>query len=75
MNKEIVQIVSDTLGISSEAVTGATSMETTPAWDSMMHMNICLSIEQAFHVQLTPEEIMAMTSVAGIEQTLKGKGI
>jgi acyl carrier protein len=74
MNTEIVQIISDSLGVPPESVAPDTSMETTPAWDSMMHMNICLSVEQAFGVQLTPEEIIAMTSVAAIEETLKKKG-
>ncbi len=74
MNSEIVQIISDSLGVPPESVTAGTSMETTPLWDSMMHMNICLSVEQAFGVQLTPEEIIAMTSVAAIEETLKKKG-
>ncbi len=74
MNPAVAQILSDSLGIPVENVQPSLSMANTPVWDSVMHLNICLSLEQEFKTELSPEEMMIMTSAASIEETLARKG-
>ena len=70
MNPQIATILQDTLGLAPEAVTGSLAAATTPEWDSIAHLNVCLSVEQTFGLTLTPEEMMAMDSVESIEAVL-----
>ena len=41
----------------------------------VMHLNLCLSIEEAFGVKLTPEEMFEMTSVRAIDAVLARHGV
>lgn len=43
------------------------------AWDSLSHMDLILSIEDAFGVQFTGDEIADMTSVAAIRAAVRSK--
>lgn len=75
MNEKLVQILSDTLGIAPATVHGELAMANTPEWDSVMHLNVCMSIEALFGIRLTPEEMIEMSSVASIETVLKKHGL
>jgi acyl carrier protein len=75
MSEKILQILADTLGSGPSALSEATSMENTPAWDSVAHLNLVLSLEQAFGLRFSPEEFLQMQSVAAIKQVLAGRGV
>ena len=74
MNPKLTQLLADTFGLDAASVTPDTAAENTPEWDSVMHLNLCLSIEDAFGVKLTPEEMFEMTSVRAIEAVLARQG-
>lgn len=75
MNAALAQIVADTFGLEADAVSADTASENTPEWDSVMHLNLCLSVEEAFKVKLSPEEMMEMTSVRAIQDVLARHGV
>jgi acyl carrier protein len=75
MNEKIFKILADTLGTDAAAMTEGTSMENTSEWDSVAHLNLVLSLEKAFGLRFTPDEFMAMRSVAEIKQVLAGHGV
>jgi len=50
-------------------------MENTPAWDSVAHLNLVLSLEQAFGQRFSPEEFMQMQNVAAIQRVLASHGV
>jgi acyl carrier protein len=75
MNEKLFQILADTLGVDKSALSETTSMENTPAWDSVAHLNLVLSLEQAFGQRFSPEEFMQMQSVAAIQRVLAGHGL
>ena len=50
-------------------------MENTEAWDSLAHMDVILSIEQHYNINLEGDEIADMQSVQAIANTLKAKGV
>lgn len=75
MSEKLTRILSDTLGINAAEISQDTAMATTPVWDSVMHLNVCMSLEAEFGVSLTPEEMIEMTSVAVIETVLRKHGV
>jgi len=75
MNEKLFQILADTLGMDASALSEATSMENTPAWDSVAHLNLVLSLEQAFGQRFSPEEFMQMQSVPAIKRVFAGHGL
>ena len=74
MNDKLLQILADTLGVDIGTLNEETSMENTAAWDSVAHLNLVLSLEQAFGQRFSPDEFMQMQSVAAIRQALIAHG-
>src|SRR4051794_8391088 len=75
MNDKLLQILADTLGADPVTLSEQTSIENTPAWDSVAHLNLVLSLEQAFGQKFTPEEFMQMQSVEAIQRALAAHGV
>lgn len=49
------------------------TMQNTPGWDSLSHMNLILNIEKYFKIRLAANEIADMQSVQKIEKILNTK--
>ena len=47
------------------------SMENTPEWDSLAHLRLLAAIEDAFEIELDFEDMVRMTTVQAIVQTLR----
>ena len=75
MTEKLTRILSDTLGLDAAEISQDTAMATTPVWDSVMHLNVCMSVEAEFGVALSPEEMIEMTSVPAIEAVLRKHGV
>ena len=73
MADRISQIVASVLDLSAEQVADDTSPDTVPAWDSMAHMNLVMSLESEFGISLLPEDAMEMLSVRLIRLILAEK--
>lgn len=50
------------------------SMETEPAWDSMKHIEIIMTVEEEFGVSFAPEDIPSLTSFGKIKQAISKAG-
>ncbi len=74
MRENLVQILADTLGCRPEDLGDAPSMDTIPAWDSVAHLNVVVSVEQQYGVRLTIEEITGARSVEKIGEILRAHG-
>jgi acyl carrier protein len=46
-----------------------------PAWDSVTHIALVAELEAAFAVELTPEEIVAITDYAQVREALGRHGV
>ena len=75
MNEQLKDILSDLFGIPADRITNTFSMKDTPVWDSLRHMELIISLENEFDVQLTAEEITEMLNFEKIVETLSGKGV
>jgi len=71
---EVDNLLSEVLQISASTITEDLAMKDVDAWDSLKHMELIVSLEQRFGVQLDFDEIVAMQSVGEIKRVLRMKG-
>lgn len=64
------QAVAYALQISPEEVADDLTFGDIPQWDSMGHMEVMLTLEERFGIEITPESINALTSLAAISQAI-----
>lgn len=69
------QEMATTLNVPVESIDESTAAGVLPAWDSLGHVNLMMSIEQAFDLQLDVEDFPRLTSVKAIMEYLRGQGI
>lgn len=74
MNR-LSRILSDVLQVDEDKIVPGLSIHETPRWNSLTHIELIVMIEAAFRVQLTEDEIVAMTSVEKIQKVLSGRGV
>lgn len=73
--KRLREILAEVLGVGVAEIPDTANVENTERWDSVAHLNFVLSVEQAFGVQLTVEEAVAMTELAAARDILRSKGV
>jgi acyl carrier protein len=69
------RILSDILRIEEHKITPDMASHETPTWNSLTHIELVVVIEDAFNIQLTQDEIVAMTSVDKIRKVLAARGV
>ena len=62
MEERIKQIMADVLDADPLAIDGSSTMDTIESWDSLTHINLCLSLEQDFEVSFTVSDMEMMLS-------------
>lgn len=75
MKQKIETLMADLFNLKNENITDSLTMANTDGWDSLKHMELIVSIEQTFGIELTFEEIVAMQTLKDIKKILKEKGI
>jgi len=67
---EVARLASDILG---EPIGVDGSRDTVPAWDSLKHVEIIFSFEEAYGLRLTESEMASMRSVKDLaDRAMKG---
>ncbi|CAM9942264.1 unnamed protein product, partial [Phaeothamnion confervicola] len=69
--REIIALVASELEIPESRLNAGSSIDTTPEWDSVGHLNICLAVQDRFGVSLDMEEISQLTSIAALAGLLE----
>jgi acyl carrier protein len=67
--------MADVLKMAETDITDNLTIDDFEAWDSLKHMDLVVSIEQAFNIELTFDEIIIMTSVVAIKRVLNDRGV
>ena len=75
MEKKTEALMADLFGIKKEDITDSLTMKNTDGWDSLKHMELIVSIEQTFAIELEFEEIVAMQTLKDIKRILTEKGV
>ncbi|MBM3145497.1 MAG: acyl carrier protein [Chloroflexi bacterium] len=73
MQEKLYKLIGDILNIRSEDISDDLTMREIETWDSLKHMELIVSIEREYDVQLTFEEIVQMQSVQAIKNILSIK--
>lgn len=71
---QLRKLMAEVLTIPEDEVVDDLSMSGSDVWDSLRHMELIVSIEETFEIELTGDEIVDMTSVAAIRSVLSAKG-
>ncbi|MGE3182719.1 MAG: acyl carrier protein [Phycisphaerae bacterium] len=64
------EVMAGLFGLEESEIDADTSMNTVEAWDSLQHVTLVMSLEQALGVQLPVEAAFAMTSFGKILETV-----
>ena len=56
-----------------DEVTADASRDTVRGWDSLAQVNLVLALEQEFHLQFRPEEMMEMLSIELVAMLVEEK--
>ena len=75
MTQQLDALIATVLEIPPAAITAETKQGETPSWTSMRHLELVVSLEEAYGVSFSTEEIVAMSTVERIRSTLAAKGI
>ena len=75
MKRTVEHIMADVLKMAETDITDNLTIDDLEAWDSLKHMDLVVSIEQAFEIELTLDEIIVMTSVVAIKRVLNDRGV
>ncbi len=68
-------ILSDALRLPAAAISDDLDMAGSGTWDSLSHIQLIAGIEDEFSIELTSDDIVAMTSVDAIKQTLRARAV
>ncbi len=71
LTEQVRHLVAHSFNLPLAEISGSSGQGNPAVWDSFGHLNLVLSIEQDFNVQLKPEEVERMTTVDAIVQTLR----
>ena len=74
-DQRVERLLAQLFKIPLAAISDELSMSDVEAWDSLQHMELILSVEQTFQIQLAFDDIVAMQSVGQIKQVLRQKGV
>jgi acyl carrier protein len=74
VDEKVEVLLAEVLQVPAAEITDDLAMKDVEAWDSLKHMELVVSLEQTFGLQLTFDEIVAMQSVGEIKRVMRGKG-
>ncbi|HEX4215196.1 MAG TPA: acyl carrier protein [Candidatus Dormibacteraeota bacterium] len=68
------EIVATILAVPVEEITDEASTRTVEAWTSLRHLVLALELEQEFGIEVGPDDMERVGSVAGIVELLSERG-
>jgi len=74
-DERLSRLIAEILRLPIQSVNDELSLRSTDNWDSLTHMELIAAIEQEFSVDLTADDIVAMTTYSGIKSVLGARGV
>jgi acyl carrier protein len=71
--EDFMGILSGVFQMDVNKIKDETTMEDVDRWDSLTHMKLIVSLEQAYNIEFSAEQIMAMKSIGAIKAILGEK--
>ena len=72
--EQIQGVLAEALQIPDDQVTPDLAFGDLPQWDSMGHMEVMMSLETRFRIEINAETIAALTSIAAIRDYIQENG-
>jgi citrate synthase len=72
--EQIQGVLADALQIPEDQVSPDLAFGDLPQWDSMGHMEVMMSLETRFGIEINAETIAALTSIAAIRDYIQENG-
>jgi acyl carrier protein len=66
-------IASDLFAVPRETITAASAPENLESWDSTQHLNFVLALEEAFQLQLSPEDTERIRTIGQAVELIEEK--
>jgi len=70
VTEKIRYIVSKTLEIELDSINDKTNIDNTPNWDSLKHLELILSLEDEFGIEVEAEHVIIMVDFRTIVDTV-----
>ena len=74
-SQRFVNLISEILRIAPEDVVDTLGMDDLATWDSLSHMQLIVTVESDYGIELTADEIVTMRTIGNIREVLISKGI
>ena len=74
-SQRFVNLISEILRIAPEDIVDTLGMDDLGTWDSLSHMQLIVTIESDYGIELTADEIVTMRTIGSIRNVLISKGI
>jgi acyl carrier protein len=71
----LLRTMAAVLGVGETELSDDSSPDTVSAWDSLNHLNLVLAIESEFGIELTPDDVMNMGTIARVRAVLHQYGV
>ena len=70
MDPKIVEVFCQVFGLSPAEVHEGLNQESFQPWDSVAHLTLIMSLEQAYDIEFEPDQIRSLTSVPALSSAL-----
>jgi acyl carrier protein len=74
LDQKVKAVLAEVLHVLPAIITDDLAMQDVDAWDSLKHMELIVSLENTFELQLSFDEIVNMKSVGDIKLVLEERG-
>jgi acyl carrier protein len=68
-------LLATVLQLPATRITDDLTMKDVESWDSLKHMELIVSVENTYGIELSFDEIVAMQTVSEIKRVLRQKGV
>lgn len=75
MDNRLAAILADVFGLHEKEIHPGLKKEDVGTWDSLKQMDLVVTLEREFEIELDIPDIKKMVSVADIIEVLRGKGV
>lgn len=75
MDGRLRALLAEVLRMPEEKIGDDLAMKDSEAWDSLKHMDLVISLERTFNMELTFDNIVEMQSVREIKRILSDRGV
>jgi acyl carrier protein len=75
MDQRLHTILADIFGLKEAEIRPSLTKDDVGTWDSLRQMDLVLSLEREYGINLDMADIARMVSVTRIEEVLRGKGV